>query len=96
MVKLVPECVKCGLPVTDSVEPEVEEHGQVKRGRYINSVWICNDCAKAEEKEQDEKSASSSVIENKNSSNDQYDSIVGVASASDVSPNTPKADESEL
>ena len=46
------ECTKCGSPVTDLVEPEVEEHGQVKRGRYINSVWICNDCIE-NEKEQE-------------------------------------------
>jgi hypothetical protein len=52
LVKIVPECTKCGSPVTDLVEPEVEEHGQVKRGRYINSVWICNDCIE-NEKEQE-------------------------------------------
>ena len=52
LVKIVPECTKCGSPVTDLVEPEVEEHGQVKRGRYINSVWICDDCIE-NEKEQE-------------------------------------------
>jgi hypothetical protein len=44
LVKLIPECSKCGLSVTDSLEPEVEEHAHVKRDRYVNSVWICNDC----------------------------------------------------
>ena len=38
MVKLVPECVKCGSSVIDSLESEVEEQGQIKRGKYINSV----------------------------------------------------------
>ena len=33
LIKLVPECIKCGSPVTDSVEPEVEEDIQVKRGQ---------------------------------------------------------------
>jgi hypothetical protein len=44
LVKLVPECAKCGSPVTDLVEPEVEEHGQLKRDRYVDSVWLYNDC----------------------------------------------------
>ena len=51
MVKLVPECVNCGSPVTDSLESEVEEQGQLKRGKYVNSVWMCNECAEREEKE---------------------------------------------
>ena len=33
LVKLVPECIKYGSPVTDSVEPKVEENIQVKRGQ---------------------------------------------------------------
>jgi hypothetical protein len=52
LVKVL-ECAKCGLPVIDSVEPEVEEHGQLKRGRYIDSVWLCNDCI--ESSKQDKK-----------------------------------------
>ena len=71
MVKLVPECTKCGSPVTDLVEPEVEEHGQVKRGRYVNSVWICNDCIESE-KEQ-EKLSSSSTIEQKSTNYHIYE-----------------------
>ena len=89
MVKLIPECAKCGSPVTDSVEPEVEEHGQLKRGRYVNSVWMCNDCI------EDEK-LSSTTTKQKSTNNNQSDQIVGVASPSDVSPNTPKADEADL
>ncbi len=49
LVKLIPECIKCGSPVTDSLESEVEEQGQLKRGKYINSIWICNDCADTRE-----------------------------------------------
>ncbi len=73
MVNLVPTCAKCGSPVTDSLESEVEEQGQLKRGKYVNSIWICNDCAEGEEKE---KSSSSSTMDNKRSGdNDQSDSI---------------------
>jgi hypothetical protein len=34
----VPECVNCGSPVTDSLESEIGEQAQIKRGKYINSV----------------------------------------------------------
>jgi uncharacterized protein with PIN domain len=50
----VPECTKCGLPVIDSVEPEVEEHGQLKRGRYIDSVWLCDDCIESSKQDKKE------------------------------------------
>ena len=78
---LVPTCVKCGSPVTDLLEAEVEEQGQLKSGKYINSVWMCNECADVQKSE---------------SKNDQRESMVGVASPSDVSPNTPRADEANL
>ena len=81
LVNLIPTCVKCGSPVTDLLEAEVEEQGQLKRGKYVNSVWMCNECADAQKRE---------------SNNDQGKSMVGVASPSDVSPNTPRADESNL
>ena len=42
---------------------------------------MCNECADAK---------------NSESNNDQRESMVGVASSSDVSPNTPKADEANL
>ena len=46
MINLVPQCVKCGSPVSDLVEPEIQEHGgDVKPGHYINSTWICNECS---------------------------------------------------
>jgi hypothetical protein len=81
LVNLVPTCVKCGSPVTDLLEAEVEEQGQLKRGKYVNSVWMCNECADVQKGE---------------SKNDQRESMVGVASPSDVSPNTPRADEANL
>jgi uncharacterized protein with PIN domain len=91
LVKLIPECAKCGSSVTDSLEPEVQEHGQLKRGQYVNSFWICNDCIENEKKQ---KKLSSSTLEQK-STNYQSDNL-GVASCSNVSPNTPKADEADL
>ena len=48
LVNLVPTCVKCSAPVTDSLEAEVEKQKKKKRGKYINSVWMCNDCAEAQ------------------------------------------------
>jgi uncharacterized protein with PIN domain len=45
LVNLIPTCVKCGSPVTDLLEAEVEEQGQLRRGKYVNSVWMCNECA---------------------------------------------------
>ena len=51
LINLVTTCVKCGSPVTDSLETEVEEQGQLKRGKYVNSVWMCNECADAQRTE---------------------------------------------
>jgi hypothetical protein len=44
MVDLLPRCLKSGIPVADSVEPEAEKGGQVKVGHYVNSVWMRDDC----------------------------------------------------
>jgi hypothetical protein len=82
LVKLVPECVNCGSPVTDSLESEVEEQGQLKRGKYVNSVWMCNECAEREEKE---KSSPYFTSNNKRSSDDDQSDSIGVASLADVS-----------
>ena len=87
MIKLLPECSKCSSPVTDSLETEIEQHGKVKTGRYADGRWMCHDCIEGEEIKKKGKGANDS-----SPSIDQYDSI-GVASASDVSPNTPRADE---
>ena len=42
--KVLPSCNVCGASVVDSVEPEVAKEGQVKEGKYVNNVWVCNDC----------------------------------------------------
>ena len=80
LVNLIPTCSLCGSPVTDSLDPMVEEQGQLKRGKYINSVWMCNDCAVTQGSD-------------KNARGKQE---LGTASSADVSPNTPKADEADL
>lgn len=80
MVNLIPTCSLCGSPVTDSLDPGVEEQGQLKKGKYINSVWMCNDCADAQ----------------RSNKNGLYEQKFGTASSSDVSPNTPRADEADL
>lgn len=87
MIKLLPECSKCGSPVTDSLETEIKQHGKVKTGHYTDGIWMCHDCIESEEAKKKGKGANDS-----SPSIDQCDSI-GVASASDVSPNTPRADE---
>jgi predicted RNA-binding protein YlxR (DUF448 family) len=89
MINLLPQCNKCGLPVTDSLEYEIEQHEKIKTGNYINGVWICDDCSEAEKKQ---KEYSLSHTNQNNNSNNQCDNIE-LASKSDVSPNTPRADE---
>jgi hypothetical protein len=81
MINLLPQCIKCGSPVTDSIEAEIEQHGKIKAGSYIKGVWTCNDCIAASQGQDKEE--------------EQQDTI-GVASKSDVSPNTPRADEAGL
>ena len=85
MTKLLPECAKCGSPVTDSLQTEIEQHGKVKTGRHTNGIWMCHDCIESEEGKKKGKGADDT------SPIDECDTI-GVASASDVSPNTPRAD----
>jgi hypothetical protein len=96
MANLLPQCIKCDSPVTDSLQDEIEQHWKINAGSYINGVWTCNDCiAKSQgqdKKTEQEKDSSSSTINRKGSSSDQQDTV-GVASKSDVSPNTPRADE---
>jgi hypothetical protein len=50
MANLLPQCIKCGSPVTDSLEDEIEQHGKIKAGSYIKGVWTCNDCVAAKKK----------------------------------------------
>ena len=94
MINLLPQCTKCGSSVTDSIEYEIEQHGKIKTGSYINGKWICDDCLGAEKKEGKEYS-SSHTSQNDNSNDNECDNI-GLASKSDVSPNTPRADEANL
>jgi hypothetical protein len=54
MINSLPQCAKCGSHVTDSIESEIEQHGKIKTGNYINGEWICNDCLGAEKKEKEE------------------------------------------
>jgi len=85
MTKLLPECSKCGSPVTDSLQTEIEQHGKAKTGRHTNGIWMCHDCIESEEGKKKSKGADDT------SPMDECDTI-GVANASDVSPNTPRAD----
>ena len=42
MINLVPQCAKCGSPVSDLVEPEIQEQGEVKPGHtsyYIENTY---------------------------------------------------------
>jgi hypothetical protein len=79
LINLVSTCIQCGSPVTDSLDSKVEEQGQLKRGKYVNSVWIYAD-AQIEGVKNDQRE----------------ESMTRVATPSDVSPNTPKADEANL
>lgn len=88
MVKLLPECSKCGSPVTDSLETEIEQHGKVKTGNYTNERWICHDCI---ENEEAKKKNGTRAVDSPSTNIDECENI-GVASESDVSPNTPRAD----
>ena len=81
MANLLPQCTKYGSPVTDSLEDEIEQHGKIKAGSYIKGVWTCNDCIAASQGQENE---------------EQQQDTIGVASKSDVSPNTPRADEAGL
>ena len=71
MVKLLPECSKCGSPVTGSLDTEIEQHGKArqavknKNGKRIDDPIFAHvgECE-----------------------------TIGLASESDVSPNTPRAD----
>lgn len=42
MINIISQCVICGSPVSDLVEPEVEKQGQLKAGHYVDNRWICN------------------------------------------------------
>jgi hypothetical protein len=79
MPKLIPQCVRCGSPVTNSIESQIKQHEKIKFGRYIDNIWMCDDCHKKREE--------NNVPMGDKSNNKQHD-------ISDVSPNTPITDES--
>ncbi len=83
----LPRCNQCNSPVTDSIEVEIENHGRVKFGKYTSGSWICNDCIAKRSRE------TNSTIQD-DSSNITHHEHITSANKSDVSPNTPPADES--
>ena len=83
MANLLPQCTKCGSRVTDSLAVEIEEHGKITTGSYIKGVWTYKDCIAASQGKE------------KKDGEEQQDTM-GVTSKSDVSPNTPTADEAGL
>jgi hypothetical protein len=83
------QCIKCNSPVTDSIEVQIEKHGKVKLGRHSNEGWICDDCFRSHASQKE------SNLEAKDIQQQQHEKMEPVK-ASDVSPNTPKADEAEI
>ena len=87
----LPRCEPCNSPVSDSIEVEIENHGKVKLGEHTSSYWICNDCL-AKRARAVKKSILLPPIR------DDINNIhqLGAASKTDVSPNPPTADETDL
>ena len=83
-------CIKCNSPVTNSIELQIEQHDKIKLGRHNIQEWICDDCFESSNSQKE----SNSVI--KDNSRHQQQETIGAAKPSDVSPNTPKADEAGL
>jgi len=92
MIDSLPRCNQCNSPVTDSIEVEIENHGQVKMGKYTRASWECDDCMM--KRADEEKLSSTSTIQD--DSNSKHHEHIGDASKTDVSPNTPPADEADL
>ena len=82
-------CIKCNSLVTDSIELQVEQHGKIKLGRHNIQGWICDDCFNSSNSQKESNPVVRIII---NISNRKQ----GAAKPSDVSPNTPKADEAGL
>ena len=89
MIDSLPRCDQCSSPVTDSIQTEIEYHGRVKFGKYIDGSWICSD--RMSGRDQDNKV--SATLTNQDNSHHEH---IRDASKSDVSPNTPPADEADL
>jgi hypothetical protein len=88
MTDSLPRCVQCSSPVTDSIQIEIESHEKVKLGKRVDESWIYDDCVTKRSDEAD------STIQDDN--NNIHHEHIGGASESDVSPNTPPADEADL
>jgi hypothetical protein len=93
MIDSIPRCNQCNSPVTDSIEVEIENHGQVKMGKYTRGSWVCDDCMM---KRPDEEKLSATTTIQDDDSNNKHHEHIGDASKIDVSPNTPPADEANL
>jgi uncharacterized protein with PIN domain len=91
MIDSLPRCGRCNSPITDSIEIEIENHGKVKLGKHISGFWICNDCLT--KKASEEKHSTISTI--RNDINNIHHEHLEAASKTDVSPNTPTADEAD-
>jgi hypothetical protein len=89
MVNSLLRCHQCNSPVTDSIQTEIEHHGRTKFGKYVDGSWICNDCVSSRD---EENKASASLT----GQDDVRHEHIGAADKSDVSPNTPPADEADL
>jgi hypothetical protein len=83
-------CIRCNSLVTDSIELQIEQHGKIKLGRHNIQGWICDDCFNSSNSQKE----SNPVIKDNNKH--QQQETIGAAKPSDVSPNTPKADEAGL
>ena len=90
MEKSIHKCTKCGLPVTDSVEIQIEQHEKIKLGSNADGIWICDDCMEIQKLLEDNKQPP--IKED----NDEDSNVTGRLNMSDVSPNTPTADETEI
>ena len=88
MIDSLPRCDNCNSPVTDSVEVEIENHGRTKFGKYVDGSWICNDCLS--------ESATEERLFDTSTNNSVHHEHFGAANKSDVSPNTPPADEADV
>jgi hypothetical protein len=82
-------CIKCNSLVTDSIELQIEQHGKIKLGRHNIQGWICDDCF---DSSNSQKESNPAIKDSKH----QQQEKIEAAKPSDVSPNTPKADEAGL
>ena len=87
MIDSLPQCDQCNSPVSDSIQTEIE-HVRVKFRKNIEGSWICSDYMSEREGEK-----VSATLTNRDNPHHEH---IRDASKSDVSPNTPPADEADL